>query len=108
LTDIQPNPRQPRTVFDEAGLQELAASIKTHGIKQPLRVMFSADAGGAKYTLIMGERRWRAAAIAGTTGKLEPPITAYTLVVPPAPPWWASDRPWRSATIRSCVEGVNT
>ena len=43
LTDIQPNPLQPRTVFEPVPLQELADSLQQHGVKQPLRVMFSAD-----------------------------------------------------------------
>jgi ParB/RepB/Spo0J family partition protein len=65
--DIQPNPRQPRQVFDEAALNELAGSIKEHGIIQPLIVEPNTDPATASipYTLIAGERRLRAAAIAG-------------------------------------------
>lgn len=67
--EIQPNPRQPRTVFNDAELNELADSIRAHGIKQPLRVLQTRDqaaaAAGPLYTIIMGERRWRAAGIVG-------------------------------------------
>lgn len=59
---IKPNPRQPRKVFDEKVLKELAASIKNEGIIQPIIVTH--DTGG-RYLLIAGERRWRAAQIAG-------------------------------------------
>lgn len=62
LKQLQPNPYQPRKHFDEKALQELAASIKHHGIVQPLVVT---PASGGKYTLIAGERRWRAAGLAG-------------------------------------------
>ena len=58
---IDPNPRQPRTVFDPEALQELVASIKEIGILQPPVVRKN----GARYELIMGERRYRAAKIAG-------------------------------------------
>ena len=59
---IQPNSRQPRTVFDQEQLNELAASIKEVGILQPPVVR---ELAGGKYELIMGERRLRAAKIAG-------------------------------------------
>ena len=58
---LQPSPYQPRKHFDEAALKELAASIKRHGVVQPL-VVTPEKAG--KYTLIAGERRWRASQIA--------------------------------------------
>ena len=58
---IDPNPRQPRTVFEPEALQELVASIKEIGILQPPVVRKN----GARYELIMGERRYRAAKIAG-------------------------------------------
>ncbi|HEY2387287.1 MAG TPA: ParB/RepB/Spo0J family partition protein [Candidatus Binatia bacterium] len=61
---IQPNPRQPRTEFDEAALQELAASIRTQGIIQPLLVRPS-PANDGDYELVAGERRLRAARLAG-------------------------------------------
>ncbi len=55
---IKPNPRQPRHKFDDDSLSELAASIKEHGILQPLVVSPRTD---GNYDLIVGERRWRAA-----------------------------------------------
>ena len=58
---IRPNPAQPRRVFDEAGLRELAGSIARYGILQPLTVRSAA--GG--YQLVAGERRLRAARLAG-------------------------------------------
>ena len=58
---IDPNPRQPRTVFDQEALQELVASIKEIGILQPPVVRKV----GARYELIMGERRLRASKLAG-------------------------------------------
>lgn len=64
LTSIKPNPHQPRHNFDEEALKELAASIKTYGIIQPI-VVSPAESGS--YTLIAGERRWRAAQIAKLT-----------------------------------------
>ncbi len=59
--DIDTNPDQPRKTFDENKLQELAASLKQHGVVQPLIV----KKNGARYTIIAGERRFRAARIAG-------------------------------------------
>jgi ParB family chromosome partitioning protein len=59
---ISPNPKQPRTVFDEEQLSELAASIKEVGLLQPPVVR---SIGGGKYQLIMGERRYRASRLAG-------------------------------------------
>ncbi len=64
IGEITPNPRQPRSHFREAALADLAASIKEHGILQPLLVSQS-ETGG--YTLIAGERRWQAAQRAGLT-----------------------------------------
>src|SRR5829696_4571966 len=61
LDSIVPGPMQPRTHFDEASLESLADSIRTHGIVQPLLVR-RRDGG---YELIAGERRWRAAKLAG-------------------------------------------
>lgn len=55
---IEPNPHQPRAHFDEASLEELAASIREIGVLQPLLVRQKAD---GSYQLIAGERRWRAA-----------------------------------------------
>ena len=59
---ISPNPDQPRRYFDPAGLEELAGSIREHGILQPLTVRRK---GGGRYELIAGERRLRAAVICG-------------------------------------------
>lgn len=61
INSIDPNPRQPRTVFDQEALQELVASIKEIGILQPPVVRRA----GNRYELIMGERRLRAAKLAG-------------------------------------------
>jgi ParB family chromosome partitioning protein len=62
LHSIVPNPRQPRTVFDEEKMAELITSIKEVGVLQPPVVRVVAD---GRYELIMGERRWRAAKAAG-------------------------------------------
>ena len=62
LDDISPNPYQPRLVFDDADLKELAASIRQQGILQPVTVRRRAEGG---FELISGERRWRASRLAG-------------------------------------------
>jgi ParB family chromosome partitioning protein len=62
LSAIVPNPRQPRDVFDDDRLDELAASIREVGLLQPIVVR---SVGGGSYELIMGERRWRACRIVG-------------------------------------------
>ena len=62
LEDIRPNPFQPRTEFDEEALNELAASIKSIGIVQPITVRAIEE---GKYEIIAGERRFRASKIAG-------------------------------------------
>ena len=62
IEQIRPNPHQPRSYFDENALGELAASIKEHGVIQPLIV--SAESDGT-FVLIAGERRWRASKLAG-------------------------------------------
>lgn len=64
LDAIKPNPRQPRRRFDEAELEALAASLRDHGVLQPVLVRPLAE--GA-YELIAGERRWQAARRAGLT-----------------------------------------
>ncbi len=62
VADIRPNPYQPRRTFDDEGLRELASSIRRHGILQPLTVR---SAGDGKWELVAGERRLRAARMAG-------------------------------------------
>ena len=64
VNQIFPNPRQPRTVFDETALNELIASIKSIGILQPPVVR---KVNESRYELVMGERRFRAAKAAGLT-----------------------------------------
>ena len=63
IEQIIPNPRQPRTVMDDTQLAELAASIKSHGLIQPLIVTETIEG----FVLIAGERRWRASRLAGLT-----------------------------------------
>ena len=65
VSDIVPNPRQPRTKMDPDSLAELAASIKEHGLLQPLIVTRASPTARAPFQLIAGERRWRAAQQAG-------------------------------------------
>src|SRR5437773_5331872 len=62
LEQIEPNPQQPRLAFDEASLNELAASIREHGVLQPVLVR---PLGTHRFQLIAGERRWRASRAAG-------------------------------------------
>ncbi|MBS3976650.1 MAG: ParB/RepB/Spo0J family partition protein [Syntrophomonadaceae bacterium] len=59
---IDPNPYQPRRSFDDAKLEELAASIREHGVVQPIVVR---PLGGGRYELVAGERRWRACRLLG-------------------------------------------
>jgi ParB family transcriptional regulator, chromosome partitioning protein len=61
---IAPNPRQPRTAFDEDALGELVHSIREIGLLQPIVLR---PVGNGRYELVMGERRWRAAKLAGLT-----------------------------------------
>lgn len=63
LDKIIPNRYQPRRVFDEAKLQELAQSIQEHGLTQPIVVVY--DGGLDKYEIVVGERRFRASQLAG-------------------------------------------
>src|SRR5438874_6708643 len=63
IDQIEVNPNQPRKLFDSAALSELAASIRTSGVIQPVVVRRH----GGTYQLIAGERRWRAARQAGLT-----------------------------------------
>lgn len=69
LDEIEPNRGQPRKTFDEAALAELADSIREHGVLQPLLVRPMTD---GSYRLVAGERRYRAARMAGLT---EVPVT---------------------------------
>lgn len=61
VAQLVPNAEQPRTIFDQTALEELAESIKQYGIVQPL----VASPKGDQYIIIAGERRWRAAQLAG-------------------------------------------
>ncbi len=61
LSDIEPNPRQPRTDFDPVALEELAQSIRENGIITPITLRKTGDT----YQIIAGERRWRASRLAG-------------------------------------------
>jgi ParB family chromosome partitioning protein len=64
--DIEANPRQPRQVFDEEALAELVHSIREFGLLQPIVVrVVDRSRNGARYQIVMGERRWRAAQEAG-------------------------------------------
>ena len=63
IADIDPNPDQPRRSFDPEALARLAESIRVHGVLQPVVVRRA----GERYELVVGERRWRAAQLAGLT-----------------------------------------
>jgi ParB family transcriptional regulator, chromosome partitioning protein len=65
ISDIKPNPDQPRREFDQAALQELANSIAQHGVLQPIIVV--RRNGQSEYVIVAGERRWRAAGLAKQT-----------------------------------------
>ena len=73
ISNIEPNPNQPRREFDQEALQELAGSIKELGIIQPITLR---QMSGGKYQIIAGERRWRASQLAGLTK-----IPAYIVTV---------------------------
>ena len=62
ISDLLPNSDQPRKKFDEESLRDLSESIKVHGLLQPITVKNNDD---GKFTIIAGERRWRASQIAG-------------------------------------------
>ncbi len=74
LAELRPNPYQPRKVFDEDKLKELADSIKEHGIFQPIIVKKSSIKG---YEIIAGERRFKAASMAGL-GKIPAIVRDFT------------------------------
>jgi len=61
VTDLSPSPFQPRQFFDPEKLEELATSIKSQGVLQPLLVRAASDGVNTKYEIVAGERRWRAA-----------------------------------------------
>jgi len=63
IASIRPNPHQPRTVFDEEKLDELAQSLREHGLMQPVTLRPAPEGEG--YQIVAGERRWRAAQRAG-------------------------------------------
>jgi ParB family transcriptional regulator, chromosome partitioning protein len=63
LDRIEPDPNQPRTEFDAESLERLAASLKQRGQLQPIRVRW--DEANSRYSVVVGERRWRAAKMAG-------------------------------------------
>jgi ParB family chromosome partitioning protein len=65
LAQLQPGRYQPRTRMDEGSLYELAESIRSQGVMQPILVRPLAEAGGSRYEIIAGERRFRAAKLAG-------------------------------------------
>lgn len=65
LDRIHPDPVQPRRTFDPDRLEELAASIRSEGVLQPIVVRF--DAGNDRFVVVHGERRWRASKLAGLT-----------------------------------------
>lgn len=65
VSDIHPNRRQPRSVFDEEEMAELVHSVREIGVLQPIVVRKSSEANGEPYELVMGERRWRATREAG-------------------------------------------
>ena len=65
VASIERDPRQPRTVFDEAALAELADSLRERGQIQPITVRRKPGKGPARFIVVTGERRWRAAQIAG-------------------------------------------
>src|SRR5690625_3730418 len=58
VQEIRPNQYQPRTIFDDSKIEELAKTIRTHGVIQPIVVRKLEEEAG--YELIAGERRWRA------------------------------------------------
>ncbi len=64
IDHIEPNPEQPRLVFEPEALNELAASIREHGVLQPILVR---PLGPNTYQIVAGERRWRASRLAGLT-----------------------------------------
>lgn len=82
---IMPSPFQPRRIFDSKSLEELAASIRSAGVVQPILVRARADArDGKTYELVAGERRWRASMLAGVA---HVPAVVATLTDEQAAEW---------------------
>ena len=73
VLDIDPNPNQPRQDFDKQALEELSASITEHGVLQPILVVKN----DTRYMIVAGERRWRAARLAGL-GSIPALVSDYT------------------------------
>ncbi|WP_324669014.1 ParB/RepB/Spo0J family partition protein [Geochorda subterranea] len=67
IGEVAPNPYQPRREFADDELQELAASIRAHGVLEPVVVRPVVGREPVRYELVVGERRWRAAQLAGLT-----------------------------------------
>ena len=65
LAEVRPNPEQPRQVFSEEALAELADSIRAQGVLQPILVRPVSPSGESRYEIVAGERRWRASQLAG-------------------------------------------
>ncbi|WP_258804084.1 ParB/RepB/Spo0J family partition protein [Pseudarthrobacter sp. NS4] len=65
VSDIHPNRKQPRSVFDEDDMAELVHSVREIGVLQPIVVRKSTETGSEPFELVMGERRWRAVQAAG-------------------------------------------
>lgn len=88
---IAPDPNQPRKEFDGASLGELAESLRTRGLLQPIRVRWSADAD--QWVIIAGERRWRAAVLAGLA----------TVAAVESPPGRTDDEVLEDQLVENCV-----
>jgi ParB family transcriptional regulator, chromosome partitioning protein len=74
IAQLHPNPKQPRTIFDDVALEELASSVRANGILQPILVR--PLAGGSGYEIVAGERRYRAAL---KVGLIKIPVVVRTL-----------------------------
>jgi ParB family chromosome partitioning protein len=71
LSDVHPNPNQPRKTFEAGALEELATSIRAAGLMQPITVRPRPEGG---YEIVAGERRWRAHCLLAERGHLEPAV----------------------------------